>query len=98
MPNNFTAQSRVLKDVHALSDCRSLKAKLPAQLSDSIVKSEFSENRMFNGQVMTDFVQRKLFRHKKFIVLINSSSLEEVTDFITRIDEIFVAVLQRENN
>lgn len=94
MANDFTTKSWILENVHRLSDGWSLIAELPAQLSDSVIESVFSEYRMFHSQSMTDFVKSKLLRYQKLVVLINSSSLEKVANFVARLDKIFVTILK----
>lgn len=94
MANDFTTQSWILENVHRLSDSWSLITELPAQLSDSVIKSIFSEDRMFHSQSVSNLVQGKLLRYQKFIVLINSSSLEKVANFVAGVNKIFVTILK----
>lgn len=94
MGPNFSTDSRVLENIHALSDARTLKAQLPTELSDTIVKGELSENWVLGSQCMAYFVQRNLLRNQKFVVCSHSTSLEEVTDLVARLDEISLPALK----
>lgn len=76
-------------------DSRSLESQLPAQLTDSIIESVFSKSRMLRCQSVANLVESKLLLHKQLIILAHSSSLEEVTDFVSRLNEIFITVLRR---
>lgn len=94
MSNYFTTKSWIFENVHRLSNRRPLIPELPAELSNSIVKSIFSKDRMFNSQRVPDLIKGELRGYQKFIVLIHSSSFEEVANLVARLDEIFVTVLK----
>lgn len=94
MRRDFAADSRILENVHALGDSRSLEAQLPAQLSDSVVKGVLPEDRMFGCQSMPDLVQGEFFRHQQLVVASNGTGLKEVANFIARLDEILFAILK----
>lgn len=91
---DFPTNARILENVHALSHRWSLEAQLPAKFTDSVVEGVLPEDRMFGGQSMTDLVQRELFGHQQLVVASDGTSLEEVADFVARLDEILFAILE----
>lgn len=91
---HFTADARVLVNVHALGNCRSLETQLPTKFPHSVIKRVFPEHWMFRVQSVSDLIQGKFFSHQKLVIFINRSSFEKVANFIARFDEILVAVLK----
>ena len=94
MCRTFTADARLLEDVHALSDCRVDETDVLNDILDFLAEGHSLEVWLEPMESVADFVQGFLLGHGELAGSIDGVGFEEVSHLVPAVQKVLVARLK----